>query len=79
MLKKTLILIISLLILNISYGKNLIPDFSLVSEDGKIITRDSLKGKPSVLIFWGIHCSSCRKELPQINKLYKKYKDKVNF
>ncbi len=68
-----------LLIFSFSFAGNLIPDFSLKDENGKVITRDSLKGKPSVLIFWGINCHTCHHELPNINKLYKKYKGKVNF
>jgi thiol-disulfide isomerase/thioredoxin len=78
-MKKILSLIVVLLLVGLSFGENLIPDFSLKSEDGKIVKRDDLKGKPSVLIFWGINCHSCKRELPHINELYKKYKGKVNF
>jgi thiol-disulfide isomerase/thioredoxin len=56
-----------------------IPYFSLKDENGKTITREDLKGKPSVLIFWGLNCGSCKKELPIFNKFYEKYKDKINF
>ncbi len=59
-------------------GKN-VPKFSFKSEDGKIVKNQDIKGKPTVLIFWGINCHSCKRELPQINSLYKKYKGKVNF
>ena len=62
-----------------SYAKGIIPKFELKDENGKVITRDDLKGKPSVLIFWSLHCHSCKKELPIMNKFYKQYKDKVNF
>ncbi len=65
--------------LTFSYAKGKIPKFELKDETGKIVSRDDLKGKPSVLIFWSLHCHSCRKELPIMNKFYKKYKDKVNF
>ena len=62
-----------------SYAKGIIPKFELKDENGKVITREDLKGKPSVLIFWSLHCHSCKKELPIMNKFYKQYKDKVNF
>ncbi len=76
--KVSLLLIILMGIYGFSFARN-IPDFSLKDENGRIINRDSLRGKPSVLIFWGINCHSCKRELPEINKLYRKYKNKVNF
>ena len=67
-------------IFSFSFGATTkIPDFKLKSEDGKIITRENLKGKPSILVFWTLNCSSCKKELPILNKFYEKYKDKINF
>ncbi len=77
MFKKTFIFF--LFLFSLSYAGSLIPDFSLKDENGKLIKRENLKGKPSILIFWGINCHSCKRELPSINKLYKQYKNKVNF
>jgi thiol-disulfide isomerase/thioredoxin len=37
------------------------------------------KGKPAVIVYWAIGDVDTYKVLPQINKLYKKYKDKVIF
>jgi len=63
-----------------SYGAlKKIPKFKLISENGEIIFRDDLKGKPSILVFWSLNCSSCKKELPILNEFYHKYKDKINF
>ena len=69
---------LSMILILPSYSKT-IPKFLLKDENGNIISQKSLKGKPSVLIFWGINCSSCKKELPIFNKFYKKYKNKINF
>ena len=67
-------------IFSFSFGATTkIQNFKLKTEDGKIITREDLKGKPSILVFWSLNCSSCKKELPILNKFYEKYKDKINF
>ncbi len=80
MKKVSIIASICLLLFSFSFaGLKKIPKFKLKSEDGKIISREDLKGKPSILVFWSLNCSSCKKELPILNKLYHKYKDKINF
>ncbi|RUM48780.1 MAG: TlpA family protein disulfide reductase [Hydrogenothermus sp.] len=74
------VLSICLLLFSISFaGLKRIPKFELKSEDGKIVSREDLKGKPSILVFWSLNCLSCKKELPILNKFYHKYKDKINF
>ena len=40
---------------------------------------DFRNGKPTFIIYWASWCSDCRKQLPDVEKLYKEYKDKVNF
>jgi len=52
-----------------------IPEFSLASLDGKTVTSESLKGKILVINFWATWCGPCRKELPDYDKFYQKYKD----
>ncbi|HIE58707.1 MAG TPA: TlpA family protein disulfide reductase [Hydrogenothermaceae bacterium] len=74
------VLSISLFVFSISFaGLKKIPNFELKREDGKIISREDLKGKPSILVFWSLNCSSCKEELPILNKFYHKYKNKINF
>lgn len=53
------------------------PDFSIKDTDGNVFNLASEKGKKSILIvFWSIFCEPCRAEMPAIQKLYDKYKDK---
>lgn len=49
--------------------------------DGKIIKSEEFyKDKPITLVnIWGTFCGPCKEEMPDLAKLYEKYKDKVNF
>ena len=47
--------------------------FSLERLDGKQILSSDLLGRVVVLDFWAAWCPSCRRELPEINKLYLRY------
>ena len=60
-----------------SIGSTL-PDFTLKGKDGKDVTLASLRnGKKYVLIdFWASWCNPCRKEIPNLKKLYAQYADK---
>jgi len=73
-----LIIFTLIVIFGFSFAKT-IPDFKLLDENGNVVKKSSLKGKPSILIFWGINCGSCKKELPILQKFYEKYKNKINF
>jgi thiol-disulfide isomerase/thioredoxin len=53
-----------------------ISDIRLKNPEGKIIALSSLKGKVVLVDFWASWCGPCRKENPNVVKLYKKYKDK---
>ena len=50
------------------------PDFSLVDLNGETVTLEQFKGKVVFLDFWAPWCVPCRDELPELDKLYKKYK-----
>ncbi len=51
-------------------------DFTLRTLDGKVVTWNDYKGKPVIINFWGSWCPPCRAEMPKLNELYKKYKEK---
>ena len=50
-------------------------DFTLNNLYGKAVQLSNLKGKVVMLDFWGTWCGPCVSELPNLVKLYDKYKD----
>jgi peroxiredoxin len=50
--------------------------FALASMDGKPYSLASLKGRIVLLNFWATWCPPCRKEMPDMEKLYRKYGSK---
>lgn len=50
------------------------PDFQLQTLAGEVITKDSLKGHPTLLMFWASWCQTCQKELPNLKALYEEKK-----
>ena len=54
----------------------LVPDFKLSRYGGGILTLKQARGKIVLLDFWATWCGPCRDELPKIQTLYEKYKDK---
>ncbi len=49
------------------------PDFTLPTSDGKMLKLSSLKGKVIILDFWATWCPPCRKGIPDLIELKKKY------
>jgi len=53
------------------------PDFTIRDTEGKPFALAEEKGKkPLLLVFWSIFCEPCRFEMPLIQKLYEKYREK---
>jgi peroxiredoxin len=52
------------------------PDFAVTTLDGKTITKASLQGKPTLLMFWASWCGTCQQELPNVKALYEQHKAK---
>jgi len=50
--------------------------FTLRSIDGKTYSLDSLRGKVVLLNFWATWCPPCRKEMPDMETLYRRFEQK---
>jgi thiol-disulfide isomerase/thioredoxin len=53
--------------------------FRISNYNGEISTLSELKGKPVFINYWATWCPPCIAEMPSIQNLYNKYKDKVHF
>lgn len=51
--------------------------FSATTTDGKSFDGASLVGKPVLLWFWAPWCPTCRRELPEVERLAKQYDGEV--
>jgi thiol-disulfide isomerase/thioredoxin len=55
----------------------LAPDFTLTDLNGGQVKLSSFRGvKPVWVNFWATWCPPCRAEMPEMQKIYEKYKDK---
>lgn len=52
------------------------PDFSIATETGDSIRLSNFRGKMVMLHFWGAWCPPCRKENPELARLYGMFHDK---
>src|ERR1051325_11015755 len=53
-----------------------LPDVKYIDTQGHAWTAETLAGKVVVVNFWATWCHPCQKEIPDLSKLYDKYKDK---
>ena len=51
-------------------------DFSLEGEDGNTYRLSSYRGQVVVMNFWATWCPPCREEMPAMERLWQKVKDK---
>lgn len=51
------------------------PEINLPNPQGENIALSSLRGKVVLVDFWASWCGPCRRENPNVVRLYKKYKD----
>src|SRR5580698_8627266 len=54
---------------------NCLPVVNYVDTTGKAYTPASLTGKVVIVNFWSTWCHPCEQEIPDLSKVYEKYKD----
>lgn len=54
-------------------------NWSLEDAQGNRLNFNNFKDKPTLINFWATWCPPCIAEMPDLNRLYNLYKDKVNF
>lgn len=52
-----------------------IPNFQVITKDGKSFNSKNLEGKYWLIDFWGSWCAPCRASHPELKALYEQYKD----
>lgn len=55
---------------------NKAPDFNAESLNGQQVSLSQLHGKVVVLTFWSTRCEICHNEIPKLNRIRDRYKDK---
>lgn len=60
---------------NVEIGKTA-PDFTLPNMEGVQVSLSDFRGKYVLLDFWASWCPPCRRENPNVVKLFNEYKDK---
>jgi thiol-disulfide isomerase/thioredoxin len=73
-------ILLSLFILMMAHGaaeaQTAAPDFAVVSLDDSsaLVSNAMLKGKVYLVDFWATWCPPCVEELPELSRLYEKYR-----
>ena len=82
MYKTSLLLCLVLLAASAAYSQQVLrpgqpaPTFSGQGLDGKMYDLDRLQGKVVVLTFWTTRCEICHSEIPNLNRVAERYRDK---
>jgi len=51
------------------------PNFKAPTPDGSMVSLDELKGKVTIIDFWAAWCGPCRRENPNVVRIYDKFHD----
>lgn len=57
-------------------GPRLAPDFAVTDLDGRAVRLSALRGKVVVLNLWTTWCPPCRDEMPSMERLYRRLRDR---
>ena len=78
----TFLLIFTLVFASLAAGQQQLrpgqaaPDFAAETLDGKFYNKQNLQGKVVVLTFWSTRCEICHSEIPNLNRVAERYRDK---
>ena len=53
------------------------PDFALEMLEGPTLQLSELRGRKIVLNFWASWCAPCRKEMPDLERVHRQYRDRL--
>lgn len=51
-----------------------VPAFDTLLLGGGTLSAKALAGRPVLVVFWATWCPTCRKELPELQKLYERHR-----
>jgi thiol-disulfide isomerase/thioredoxin len=51
------------------------PEFSVSRPDGTIVRSTDWRGHVAIIDYWATWCPACRRELPELEKLYRRYQN----
>lgn len=54
---------------------NLVPEFAIITADGRHISTISLAGKVVLVYFWGSSCETCTRAFPRLREIAKKFEN----
>ena len=54
-------------------------DFTAMDKDGKTVKLSDFKGKKVYINMWDSWCGPCMREIPELEKVYQKYKNNKDF
>ena len=52
------------------------PEFTLPDMDGEMQSLEDFRGRVVMLNFWATWCPPCRREMPSMQRLYEKYRER---
>jgi peroxiredoxin len=52
------------------------PEFAAQTMDGKPVNLSEMQGKVIVMTFWSTRCAICHSEIPKLNQVAARYRDK---
>ena len=68
------VLTLSVALFNRAEAAATAPSFEVITLGGETFSKDSLKGHPTLLVFWAPWCKVCQRELPLLSQFASKEK-----